>query len=246
MYEFYLGVKFSLSYFSNFPISFKENDNLSTKRVLGSMLFCLPFVGLILGIATVLIFLILSKLGWYGATISAVIYMMLYGFIHTEAIMDTVDAIYAKHSGKDAYKIIKESTVGAMGVLYSVGFIIIKLAGIVYLFNHNLLKEFIAILLISRLSLLILIDTLDFKSLFVTKLKESLNWKYLIFSFLLTLLMGSILTLYFIIIMLFGIVVSFIISIYIGRRLGFINGDVLGITLELVEIILLLVVALLI
>ncbi len=245
MQELYLGIKFSISYFSNFPISFKSTDDLLTKRVLGSMLFFLPFVGLILGVIIVLIFLILSNLGWYGALISAIVYMMLYGFIHTEAIMDTVDAIYAKHSGKNAYKIIKEPTVGAMGVLYSVGFMIIKIASVVYLLTHGLLKEFIAILLISRLSLVIIIDTLDFKSSFVTMLKESLTWKYLILSFLLTLFIGSILTPYFIVIMLFGVTIAFLISIYLGRQLGFINGDVLGTTLEGVEILLFFVVALL-
>lgn len=245
MREFYLGVKFSLSYFSNFPINFKSTDDLSTKRVLGAMLFFLPMVGFLLGVATVTIYLLLSKLDWYSAIISAVIYMMLYGFIHTEAIMDTVDGIYAKHSGKDAYKIIKEATVGAMGVLYAVGFMIIKIAGIVYLFNHNLLKEFIAILIVSRLSLLILIDTLDFKSSFVTLLKESLSWQYLILSFILSILIGSILTPYFIIFMLFGFILALFISIYIGKKLGFINGDVLGTTLEIVEILLFLVVALL-
>ena len=244
MKNFYLGVKFSLSYFSIFPIAFSPKDDLSNPKVLGAMLFFLPFIGLILGGVTVAIFLLLSHFGWYGAIISAISYMMLYGFIHTEAIMDVTDAIYAKHSGKDAYKIIKESTVGAMGVLYSIGFMIMKISGIVYLFNHNLFSEFIAILLLSRLSLLVLIDMLDFKSTFVTSLKESLGWNYLIPSFLLALLIGSILTPFFIIIMVFGFVVALAIAIYLGKKIGFINGDVLGATLEGVEILLFLVVAL--
>jgi adenosylcobinamide-GDP ribazoletransferase len=244
MPEFYLGVKFSLSYFSNLPIPFKPTDDLSTKRVLGSMLFFLPFVGLILGLFTTLLFLILSKLGWYGAVISAVFYMILYGFIHTEAVIDTVDAIYAKHSNKDAYIVIKEPTVGAMGVLYATGFLIIKVAGIVYLLNHNLFREFISILLISRLSLILLIDTLDFKSSFVTQIKESFGWQYLISSFILSIIIGTILTPSFIVIMLFGVVSSMGISVYIGRKLGFINGDVLGFTLESVEILLFLIIAL--
>ncbi len=33
--------------------------------------------------------------------------------------IDVVDAIYAKLGGKDSYKVIKEPTVGAMGVLYA-------------------------------------------------------------------------------------------------------------------------------
>jgi adenosylcobinamide-GDP ribazoletransferase len=241
MQDFYLGVKLSISYFSNLPVSFKRSDDLSKREVLASMLFFLPFIGLVLGSITIFIFLLISKLGYLAGVISAIIYMMLYGFIHTEAIIDTVDAIYAKHNGKDAYKVIKESTVGAMGVLYGVGFLIIKVASIAYLFINGLFEEFIAILIISRLSLLILIDTLDFKSSFVTLLKESLGWKSLISSFLVTILIGSILIPYFIIIMIVGFILAFIISIYLGKKLNFINGDVLGATLEGIEILLFLI-----
>ncbi|MCK4441147.1 MAG: adenosylcobinamide-GDP ribazoletransferase, partial [Sulfurovaceae bacterium] len=232
MREFYLGVKFSLSYFSAIPITFKSIDNLSTSNVLGAMLFFFPFVGLILGAITVTLAIFLSHLGWYGYILSAIIYMMLYGFIHTEAIMDVADAIYAKRCGKDAYKIIKESTVGAMGVLYAVGYSLMKISGIVYLFNHHLYLEFISVLIISRLSLVVLIDSLDFKSSFVTQLKDSLSWQYLIGTFVLSLLIGSILTPFFIILMVFGFALALVIAVYLGKRLGFINGDVLGATLE--------------
>ncbi|HHB94523.1 MAG TPA: adenosylcobinamide-GDP ribazoletransferase [Campylobacterales bacterium] len=241
MREFYLGIKFSLSYFSAIPISFKSSDNLSTPKVLGVMLFFLPFVGLILGAITVTLAIFLSHLGWYGSIISAIVYMMLYGFIHTEAIIDVADAIYAKRCGKDAYKIIKESTVGAMGVLYAMGYSLMKISGILYLLNHHLYLEFISVLIISRLSLVVLIDSLDFKSSFVTQLKESLGWQYLIGTFILSLLIGSILTPFFIILMVFGFAFALGIAIYLGKRLGFINGDVLGATLEGVEILLFLV-----
>jgi len=243
MRDFYLGVKFSLSYFSAIPISFKSRDNLSSPKVLGAMLFFLPFVGLILGSLTVTLSIFLSNLGWYGDIVSAIVYMMLYGFIHTEAIMDVADAIYAKRCGKDAYQIIKESTVGAMGVLYGVGYTIMKLASVVYLFNHHLYLEFIAVLIISRLSLVVLIDSLDFKSSFVTQLKEALKWQYLIGTFLLSLLIGSILTPFFIIIMVFGFAFAFSIAIYLSKRVGFVNGDILGATLEGVEILLFLVIS---
>jgi len=244
MRNLYLGMKFSLSYFSIFPISFSKNDNLSNPNILGSMLFFFPFVGLFLGVITVGIYLLLAHFGWYGAIISAVLYMMMYGFIHTEAIIDVIDAIYAKHSGKDAYRVIKESTIGAMGVLYAVGFMIIKIAGIVYLLIHSLFGEFISILILSRLSLLMLIDTLEFKSSFVSQLKESLDWKFLIPSFLLSLLIGSFLTPFFLIIMVFGFVLALGVAIVFSKKIGFTNGDVLGATLEILELILFMVISL--
>ena len=126
MREYYLGLKFSFSYFTLLPIQFSKADDLSTKPVLGSMLFFFPLVGLVLGLLTIGLFWLLSSLSWLGSVIAAVMYMVLYGFLHTEAVIDVADAIYASHSGKDAYAIIKDPTVGAMGVLYAVTVVLLK------------------------------------------------------------------------------------------------------------------------
>ena len=244
MKNLYLGIKFSFSYFSILPMSFKESDDLSKKEILNVMLLFLPVVGLVLGIGTVFLFSILSHLGWYGAIVSAIFYMLLYGFLHTEAVIDVFDAIYASHSGKDPYTIIKEPTVGAVGVLYGVSFLLLKVAGIVLLFTHNILAEFIAIVIISRLSVLTLLILHEFKSSFLTQLKEALDHWSLMIIFVLFMIMGSFLTPYFIILLFIGIIFGFFISIFFTKKLKFINGDVLGVTLESVEILLLLVVAL--
>jgi len=243
MQNLYLGVKFSFSYFTIIPLYFKASDNLSKKEVLNHMLLALPSVGFVLGSLTVFLYTLLAKFGWYGATISALSYMMLYGFIHTEAVVDVYDAIYASHSGKDAFKIIKEPTVGALGVMYAFAFILMKVAGIVMLFTHNLLTEFMAVLIISRLSLITQIILHDFQSTFVTQLKESLDYWYLSPLFLLFTIIGSYLTPYFILYLIIGIVLGFIISVFFASKLRFVNGDVLGATLEGVEILLFMVVA---
>jgi adenosylcobinamide-GDP ribazoletransferase len=241
----YLGFKFSLSHFSILPISFKKNDDLSHKDVLGTMLLTMPLVGLILGIITVFIFSLLSSLEWYGAILSAVVYMILYGFIHTEAVIDVTDALYASHSSKDAYKIIKEPTVGAMGVLYAVAVILVKISGITFLLMHHLFFEFIAVLIISRLSLVVLFRVHTFKSSFATELKASLSNGYLIASFLIFIFIGSLLTFEFILFLIEGVLLALIISYAIKLKLGFINGDVLGTTLEGVESVLFLLISLL-
>ena len=245
LHSLYLGLKFSFSHFSIIPINFSKNDDLSQKNILGAMLFFLPFVGLILGVITIIIFSFLSSLGWYGAVVSAIIYMILYGFIHTEAVIDVVDAMYASHSNKDAYKIIKEPTVGAMGVLYAVATVILKISGITFLLMHNLFYEFIAILIISRLSLLILFKIHTFKSSFATELKESLSNSYLIASSIFFIVIGSLLTFEFLLFLIEGILLALILSYGIKLKIGFVNGDVLGATLEGVEITLFLLIAIL-
>ena len=240
--HFYLGLKFSFSYFSIIPISFKTSDNLSTKEVLASMLLFLPLVGLVLGFGTVFLFSFLENLTWFGALISAIVYMILYGFLHTEAVCDVADAIYASHSGKDAYAIIKDPTVGAMGVLFSTAIILLKVAGIVFLFLNNMLFEFVAILIISRLCLLLLFKVHDFRSSFATTLKDALTMPYFIASFFLFSFIGIMLISNFMTLLLIGLLLALLISYVIKSKIGFVNGDVLGATLEGVEVLLFIIV----
>ena len=245
MRNLYLGIKFSFAYFSRIPISFKSSDDLSAPALLNIMLLGLPWVGLVLGLITIAVASLLSPLGWYGAMIAGVIYFMLYGFLHTEAIIDVFDALYASHAGKDAHTIIKEPTVGAIGVLYGVAFVLLKLSGMVWLFSHGILAEFVAVVIISRLSLLTLVILHDFNSTFLVQLKEALDYWYVMLIFVIFVFVGSYITLYFIPLMVIGLIVGFLISLYFASQLRFVNGDVLGATLEGVEIVLLVVVALL-
>lgn len=145
----------------------------------------MPLVGLVLGSFTILLYSLLDSIPILAAIIATCVYFILYGFIHTEAILDVVDAIYAKHSGKDAYKIIKEPTVGAIGVLYSIIFVVLKIAGFSYLLYHNYLLELVAILIISRLSVQFTIYFSKFKSPFVTMMADSFKPKSFLISIIL-------------------------------------------------------------
>ena len=236
MYPLVLGLKFALSYFTILPVHFKKSDDLSSPKVLVGMLFFLPLVGLILASIAIMID---SQGGWLWAIVGALMYMVLYGFIHTEAVCDVADALYAKHSGKDAYAIIKEPTIGAMGLFYGLAFFTLKIAAIVSLFLEEKYLLFASVVIISRLGLLVLIRLLTFKSSFVNQLKAALTMPYLlgalgVFSLIGVIMIGSPFLFY----LLFGIILSYIIARFIGAKLGFINGDVLGVTLESVEILL--------
>jgi len=170
--------------------------------------------------------------------------MTLYGFLHTEAVCDVADAIYASHSGKDAYTIIKEPTVGAMGVLFSTAIILLKIAGIVFLFLNHYLIEFVAILIISRLSLLLLFEVHEFRSSFASTLKDSLTKPYLFSSFIIFSFIGIMLISTFMTLLFIGLLLALFISYVIKSKIGFVNGDVLGATLEGVEVLLFIIVAL--
>lgn len=239
MNNLWLGIKFALSYFTVFPVPFRETDDLSDPRVLRTMLATLPLIGLILSGLSLGIFLALESLGWLGALIAAVAYMAFYGFIHTEAIIDVADAAYAAHSGKDPYAIIKEPTVGAMGVLYGTGFLILKVAALSTLLMHHLFWPFVAIALISRLGLLWLVTTREFRSSFVSQLRDSLPMRPLIVLGALYTAAGVwFLSWPFIPLLGCGIAIALLLAALMKRSLGFLNGDTLGASLEGVELLL--------
>lgn len=238
--DIYFGLKFSFSYFSIFPVKFSNNINLSKNTILSSMLFFFPLVGLFLSSFCVLLFQILpTELIYFNLSFCAILYMVLYGFIHTEAICDVSDAIYAKHSGKDPYKIIKEPTVGAMGVLYSTTFTILKIILIGYMFYYKLYIEFICISIISRMAMQNLFFTQTFKSSFLEQLKKSFGLKILILSFLFYSFLGYLfLSFNFIYLLIVGIIFSILTIKLLKMKLGFLNGDTIGTTLEIVEVVL--------
>jgi len=235
----YLGVKFALSYFTVLPIRFSKSDDLARPAVLRAMLLSLPFVGVLLAGLSIGVFVAFEPLGWLAAILASVAYMVLYGFIHTEAIIDVADAVYAAHSGKDPYSVIKEPSVGAMGVLYGTGFVILKIAALSTLLMHHLFLPFVAIALISRLTLLILIRTYTFRSSFVSQLRDSLDVLPVLFLAALFTLAGIFfLSWMFVPLLFLGILAALLLSALAKRSLGFVNGDVLGMALEGVELIL--------
>jgi adenosylcobinamide-GDP ribazoletransferase len=208
------------------------------------MLLFLPVVGLLLGLGTVVLFALFSHLHWFGALFAAAFYMMMYGFLHTEAVIDVFDALYASHTGKDPYTIVKEPTVGAVGVLYGVMFLLLKVAGIIVLLTHHFFVEFISILIISRLTLLMLIVIYDFRSSFLKELKIALNRWHLSLLFITTGVSSFYFFSHFFILLIMGLIIGYFVSVFFALKLDFVNGDILGVTLESIEILLFLGVAL--
>ena len=230
-----------LGYFTLLPVRFNTNDDLSHPKVMGAMLFWLPLAGLVSAGGSVLVYLLLAKLGWLSAVIAALIYPVLYGFLHTEAVADVADALYAAHSGKDAYSIIKDPTIGAMGVLWTVAAVLLKTVLIVYLLMHGTWALFVAAALSSRMGLEMLFFTQTFRSSFIQTLQRGFDGKLFGGSMVLFLLVGLAVTgARFFLIAALAMGVGYLVATRIGKKLGFLNGDVLGTTLESTEIVLML------
>jgi adenosylcobinamide-GDP ribazoletransferase len=203
------------------------------------MLFFLPLGGLVLGSLALGLYRLLFPLEWVAGVVAAVGYMMLYGFLHTEAVMDVADALYAKHGGKDPYAVIKEPTVGAMGVLWATGMMLIKVSAVILLLGYEAYGLFLAVPIISRLGLELLFLTQTFRSSFITTMQRGFGTGHFIGSVLLFSSVGTLLVgWHFLWLLAAGLGLSYLIATAIAGKLGFMNGDVLGTTLESTEILL--------
>ena len=241
MKENWLGFKFALSYFSIIPVKFQKDTDLSKESILANFLFYLPLVGLILGAMSIGVYLLLRDIPFVSLVIASLSYPMLYGFVHTEAIIDVVDAIYAKHSFKDAYTVIKEPTIGALGALWGVSLLLIKTSLFGYLLYIDEYMIILSVLLASRLSLQVLFVSKEFKSSFLNTLKDSFSTSYLIKSFIVFGFVGTFLAgWWFIAILISSLIISYAVATITAKKLGFYNGDVVGFSLEICEIVVML------
>ena len=231
---------FALSYFSIIPV-FVKNMEINNETYKYTLVL-LPLVGAILASLVIGLNLGLNEFfnPLYSAFVCAVVYLALYGFIHTEAIIDVVDAWFASYSGKEAYKIMKESTIGAIGALYGVAFVLLKVGIITYVLYEKQYILFLIVCVFSRLNLIYLLGYFKFsKDSFLSLAFEN----------------GGILTLkiiasvYILIAFILGqnVLILFVISLLsfyfilkvLNNKFGFVNGDCLGFTLEHTELILL-------
>ncbi len=90
----YLGFKLSVSYFSTIPTKFSKDDDLKNREVLSFMLFFFPLVGAIIALLAFKLYALMDIVGWYGAFIASVSYILFYGFLHIEAVIDTRSMLF--------------------------------------------------------------------------------------------------------------------------------------------------------
>ena len=230
---------FAVSYFSIIPV-FVKNMEIK-EETYKYTLFFLPLVGAILGSIVIGLNLFLNEFfnPLYSSFVVAVLYLFLYGFLHTEAICDVVDAWFASYSGKDPYKIMKESTIGAIGALYAFGFVLIKVGIITYVLYEQEYMLFLVVCIFSRLNLIYLLEYFKFSkdSFLSLAFANSGIFQLKIFAFIYVIIaffIGSNILVLFVL----SLASFYIILKILNNKFGFVNGDCLGFTLEHTELIL--------
>ncbi|WP_067622478.1 adenosylcobinamide-GDP ribazoletransferase [Alicyclobacillus acidiphilus] len=84
--------------------------------------YFLPLIGLCLGLVLCAGYWLLSRL--FQAPVASFLALLAYsamsGFLHLDGLMDTADAVGSRKRGDEALSIMKDSRVGAMGVISAV------------------------------------------------------------------------------------------------------------------------------
>lgn len=239
MKNFFEGFVLSLSFFTQFNLPYYvKNINNKTYKYLA---LTIPLNGVILGGVTTLLFMILSLYAndIYIAILVSVVYLFLYGFLHLEAVADITDAYYASHGGKDAYEILKDSHVGAIGAIATFSLIILKVSAM----SHLLIEgDFLGILAVLYLSRFMIVGTI-YKSIFhkeskfIYSMKNQLDKKSMTILALISLII--IILLDNILLIPIALMSTILLKNWLIKNIGFLNGDGLGFMIEINELLLL-------
>lgn len=141
-----------LSTFSIIPTKNVEWDSESMKYV-----FCFfPFIGVVIG---------LVEYGWFVlshsqnmnsvlyASVATVIPIIITGGIHIDGLIDTFDAVFCYGDIDKRLEVLKDSRVGAFGVIYTIMYFILTFGVFESIFYKDIsLVLFISVYCISRIT----------------------------------------------------------------------------------------------
>jgi len=215
------AVKFAFGYFTVLPV--KSGYFEANKEFYKTVVFTLPLVGFVLALIVVASYEFVFTHTIYSAFICSLFYIFLTGFLHLEAVADTIDGWYASFGKKDIYEVMHEPQIGSIGAVATFCITLLQIASLMYcLYEQYYLVIFLSFVL-SRFGVYFaLIFDFHKKSIFINEMKNAITFN----------------TVLKIVFFPLNIVVNLILNI-LKNRLGFLNGDTLGFMIVVVEIIVL-------
>ena len=194
-----------------------------------------PLIGFILGLILYATHYFLQDYmpSTHLAVIIFALWVLITGALHLDGFSDTVDGLFV--SKEKALDVMKDAHVGGMGMTFTVVFLILKLSSVIHFEAYYLLP---VILMFSRLNAVLGIYFYDYISSGVGKLlKEELKAKHILFAIFYSLIIAYFFS--FAGAFLLAILLLLIIAKFFTSRLGGLNGDIYGFTIEVTELLLL-------
>ena len=228
------GFKIAWTMFTTIPLfkTFKEN-------VYGESVAMYPLVGFILGAFVYGVYIVLTPLlpPLHLSVLLFVIYTLLYGALHVDGFADVVDGWFASFS-KEPLAVMKDSHIGAMGVVFVFLLMALKLSSVVHLSN---MAYIIPVLMLSRYAVLIGIYFFPYKGRGMGSLpKQQFKKEHLvvasIYTSVVALLFFGLSAVFYLLLSVLSVV---LLSRLFVKKFGTLNGDMYGATIELTELALL-------
>lgn len=235
----------TLVFLTRFPVKIKFNYISKSDN----MIF-FPIIGLILGVCTLVLVHFSNMI--FGAHIAAILgvlsLVIMTGGLHLDGLSDSFDGLFSYRDKDKIIEIMKDSRIGAMGVLAVVFLLILKIAFFEFCITSNNIFILMFVPVIGRLSLIIIcykarpLNKSKMGEPFIGKLSKFKYYAIIIFYGILMvtaigLIYGKIFAL--------SLGLSFLSIFYLVKKIrnfvyskiDGISGDILGATCEIVEML---------
>lgn len=233
------GFLIALQFLTVIPIQIKELNN---SKISWSTVY-FPVIGLILGaiLATAnRLFIYLGFNYFLSDTVVIILLIILTAGLHLDGLSDTVDGFSSGKGKERILEIMRDSHIGAMGVISLISIILLKLAFLYSVSIEIKSQAIILMCLVSRWSLVLNMFIFPYarQEGKAKAFMENKNRKTIILATLITLLcslsLAGIKGL-----LLLGIIIisTYLMGRFVTRKIGGITGDTLGATNEINETI---------
>ncbi|OGF48699.1 MAG: cobalamin 5'-phosphate synthase [Candidatus Firestonebacteria bacterium GWA2_43_8] len=234
----------ALQFLTTLPVKLK---NIKEKELPASVTWY-PVAGLVIGALLALSFFLLSKVFMFliPPILVVGVYLLLTGALHLDGFADTVDGIYGGRTKKDIFRIMEDSATGAKGVAWVVFILLFKIIILITLsVGDKIYPALFLFPILGRYAITILMKYSPYakeNGLGKVYCGNITNAQFVIinaFTLLLSVFFGLPGLAAFI-----GVVITAVIIIkYMSKKLGGVTGDVFGFTVEIAEIVALLILA---
>ena len=194
-----------------------------------------PLIGFILGLILWGVHSLLegSVPAIHLSVIIFALWVLLTGALHLDGLSDTIDGLFV--SREKSLEVMKDSHVGGMGMIFTLVFLALKLSSVIHFEAFYLLP---VILMFSRLNATLGIYFYKYISSGVgALLKEELTLKPTLIALFYSLVLAFLFS--FVSAFIVAIISLLLIAKFFTSRLGGLNGDIYGFTIEVTELALL-------
>lgn len=234
------GLILSIQFLTRLPVNISIDFNDENIR---RSTFFYPYIGILLGFLASIPYYFLAP---YSKTIASfltvMIMIVLTGGLHLDGLSDTADGFFSNRDKEKTMEIMKDSRIGAFGVLSLILIILFK-----YILISNIENNLpVALILSMGNSRLIALLQIAFKKMarpggLGDMLHKSKPKKFIITGIILYLFLIGFIDIKYLIPLAGSLMVGELISIYTYKKIGGFTGDVYGATIELTEAISLLI-----